>query len=182
MNLITRSLAAAAILVVGSFAANAAPILYDVEFDGSGAGDPGTGSFSYDADTKVMTSFIWDFGSGRTGGVKDSEMLEIIFGELFGNFLFRLMTGDALGAFAARNSADLLGPFPATRVAFCSEGSNTNCGMPVGPATYSFIDGDDVYRGVVTVAPSAIPEPATLALFGAALAGLGAMQRKRRRA
>jgi hypothetical protein len=45
VSLIARSLAVAALLMAGSLAANAAPVLYDVDFDGSGAGDPGSGSF-----------------------------------------------------------------------------------------------------------------------------------------
>jgi hypothetical protein len=126
-----------------------------------------------------MTGFTWDFGSGRTGGIEDSALLPEVFGKPLAQFLFEVMTGTgpAAGASTAFDDSNLLGPFPATSATFCW-GSSSGCDMPIGPSsTYRFVDAAETFRGVLTIASTAIPEPSALALFAAGFAGLGLRRR-----
>ncbi len=47
--------------------ASAAPVVYDVLFDGSRVGPAGTGTLVYDSDTRVLSEFSWDFGAEGHG-------------------------------------------------------------------------------------------------------------------
>lgn len=174
MTLIARSFAAAALLMAVSLSANAAPVLYELEFDGSGSGDPGNGSFFYDGDAKVLSGFTWDFGSGRTGGTDDSSLLFDVFGKPFAQFLFEVVTGTGPGAGASTLMDDsIVFGFPATHAKFCFGSSNTACEMPVGASsTYRFVDGVETFEGVLTVSSTAIAEPSALALAAGGLAAL----------
>jgi hypothetical protein len=143
------------------------PVLYSVAFDGSGAGDPGTGSFLFDDATGVMTDFIWDFGAGRTGGFTDAalaESLGALFGDItFGEGLFEMFVGvftvPTTSRSFSRGAGSLIGPFPtnspANPVEFCWGDRNmTDCGMPDGTfPTYEFVNDDVFFRGMTSISP-----------------------------
>lgn len=59
---ISLALAASVLASTPSFAV---PIDYLLDFNAQ-LGPSGTGSFSYDADTRLLTNLKWDFGSGMT--------------------------------------------------------------------------------------------------------------------
>jgi hypothetical protein len=144
--------------------AQAEPVLYSVAFDGSEAGDPGTGSFLFDDTDGLMTNFTWDFGEGRTGGFTDAELAEILgsqFGDniTFGKGLFEMFVGEfTVPTFSRSFSRDLglIGPFPTT-AEFCWGTGNSACGMPNGMfPTYEFVNDGVFFRGEITIAEAAV--------------------------
>jgi len=175
-----RKLFAAVVLAAFSVSANAAIVQYDMTFADSGGGDGysagtnGTGVFFWDTVAEEMTSFTWDFGSGKTGGVIDTSGLtgQILFEAFTGNNVVAgqdwSVDSDGLGL----SGGYLINPFPIGSIGF--EGIYAD-----SASEYRVNDGAGVYyRGTYSVSASAVPVPAAVWLFGSALAGLGWMKRK----
>ena len=58
---------AAALLAMSPLTAHAVPSLYRTTYSAT-LGPSGTGSFLFDPDIGVLSSFLWDFGGGIVGG------------------------------------------------------------------------------------------------------------------
>jgi Thrombospondin type 3 repeat len=140
--------------------AQAQSVQYSATFDGSGMGDPGTGSFLFNETTGLMTDFIWDFGSGRTGGITNAVLASRGFGDsTVGESLFEIFVGEFKvpspgRAFGFVGNSIVIGPFPTAQVTFCWGVSNdSNCGMPEGEfPTYQFVNNGVFFRGEIAIA------------------------------
>lgn len=173
--------------------ASAALIPFNLTFDGSGSGTPGTGSFVRDDTTGLISGFNWDFGSGLTGGINNflfgsNDFSPFIFDGILVNslgdpnidgFNFILSTTGA-GAFGP------FGPFGEDFAQLCWGVLSGECLMPnpgIALASYRFEDipalggPPTVFTGFLTVAPTNnVPEPGTAWL---AVLGLAALLRRR---
>jgi hypothetical protein len=189
-----RTLGLAALLLVMASPSWAAPIQYTLTFDASdiasGASGPsGTGSFVYDETSLTMTSLVWDFGGGFTGGIGDAALASLDLGRLLFERIFVNDDdpfGSGVGIFPI--SGDVVG-HPDVDSAFCWGLSTlASCGMANTGTTagaYEFIDSGVVapltYRGRVSAEAvrTPVPEPASALLL---LVGGGAAWIRRRRA
>lgn len=179
---IIRGVAASIILVVLASLGLAAPAgavpvtwtLQDVTFTDGGTA---TGSFVYDADTNIFsglditTSFYAAFGSAVTYSIStalsNSTRFDAVLAfPLFGNprFIFDLVSpmtnaGGTINIALGFGDPDLEG--------ICI---NSDCSA-AGSVRF-------ITSGAIT----SVPEPATIALFGAGLAGLGWIGRRRKAA
>ena len=177
----SAALLAGALLLVPAIAA-AAPIGYQINF-GATAAEPagGTGFFFRDDVTELLSNFTWDFG-GSTGGIVDPSVnwSESVFGGTLSNFLFEILTlqdvhpadcsAVSTGCSSSFNASQLFG-YPGDSIEF-SDQVNTNAQLYVlgnlGPlGSFS-----------TQLAPTAVPEPGTLALLAL---GMGARAFARRR-
>lgn len=170
--------------------ASAALISFNLTFDGSGSGTPGTGSFVRDDTTEVISGFNWDFGSGLTGGVNDFFFTSTgISPFLFNTILFNSIFDPNFQGFRTAPSAiagGTFGPFGEDLTFFCWGTLSDDCLMPnpgIALASYRFEDipalggPPTVFTGYVTAAPTNnVPEPGTAWL---AVLGLAAMLRLR---
>lgn len=181
---------AALAVFAATSSAQAAPVTYKLNFDGSGSGLAGTGSFTYDAATTLGSGLAWDFGSGRTGGVSDSLFSTFPFiGDLFFNsILFHPNSLDFGAAFTPSDAGFTFGPFGEDTSYFCWGTLSSFCGMPDSvQVSYLFVDigatgGRTVYTGYITTNVTTVPEPASLFLLLSALAigSLVQIQKRRR--
>ena len=130
-----------AALLTGSLSAEASPILYQLAFDGSSAGDAGVGSFLWDEKTGVMTEFGWDF-NGSTGGITNEALaVERKDGGTLGGYLYTFFASPKLsleetivediiglrgGNYVEVGGDQLYGKFPSPKanatVSFCVPG------------------------------------------------------------
>jgi hypothetical protein len=188
-----RMLGLAALILAMASPSWAAPIQYTLTFDASdiasGASGPsGTGSFVYDAVTEIMTSLVWDFGGGFTGGMPDAalsfdETGRVLVERIFANAGDPFASGIALFPFALGVTGH-----PDVAAAFCWGLASDTCGMANTGTTagsYLFLDSGSVapltYRGRVSAeaVETPVPEPASALLL---LMGGSAVWIRRRRA
>jgi hypothetical protein len=186
-----RSLGLAALILVMASSSWAAPIQYTLTFDASdvasGASGPsGTGSFVYDEATLTMTSLVWDFGGGFTGGISDAGLASLSVGQILFESIF-IRAGDPFvsGTALFPIAGDVFG-HPDVDSAFCwGLGALGSCGMVNTGTTagsYQFIDSGVVapltYRGRVSAEAVPVPEPASALLL--LVGGSAAWIRRRR--
>lgn len=147
-------------------AAYAGPVTYAV--DTSVSGNPWTGTFSYDASIggaagftalALSENFFNDSGYGVSSVQGDSTST------------FLHLIGPCCGDDSNWSFASALGANSLADISFVG---TVQCSFLCfhSPNPYHF-------EGVLHVIPVAAPEPATLALFGAGLAGLSAVRRRR---
>ena len=187
-----RTFALAALMLVMALPSWAAPIQYTLTFDASdiaaGASGPsGTGSFVYDDTTLTMTSLVWDFGGGFTGGMTDATLASFDIGQiLFESIFARVGDPFASGTAFFPAAGEVVG-HPDVDSAFCwGLSAPAECGMAntgTNAGAYEFIDSGVVtpltYRGRVSAEAVRIPvpEPASAWLL---LIGGSAWTRRRR--
>jgi PEP-CTERM motif-containing protein len=176
MRAIGRLAVAIAFLVTVSPSgkAESAIVDYTVTYDGSVLGPSGTGSFSFDdaPGLEVISDFVWDFGGGMSGG-----LLLVPGDHAFSKYLFDILTGVAATGFVGAG----FGPsshfgFPVVNGSgtFCEVEDGVFCtGASQTAPTYRFVaQGVPVVSGLVSVAPAAVPQPASLALLALGVAAL----------
>jgi hypothetical protein len=192
------------LMVVGLLAvpalANATPMQWVFDFGPSFDGQisSGTGSFYWDADTHAMSNLSWDLGEGRVGSVPDSTVdwdRPGPGGGTLAEFAFEVLTGLDTWAGAACGDGitgcifglvheDDNQQYPNMLVGWPFQMMNFSL-MDDGLAQYSFaLPGDQNphyigTRTLATLAPSAVPEPGTLALLGAAALAFAFWKRRK---
>jgi hypothetical protein len=156
--------------------AGATPVQYDLTYDAV-SGPSGVGSFVFDVDNGAMSNFNWNF-DGAVGGLADSIFTFNPFHDTLGRFIFEMLSHVDVhsGADCTQGgcgfSTAVVGEAPFGASGF--ELSNSASG-----ATYEFQQDTPILAsGSVTLAPTSIPEPATLGLFGLGMLGLSSIRRR----
>lgn len=175
------------LLIFATSAARAGPILFEVDLvDTLATGDQvnGLGFIEWDATTLLMTRFDWDFLEGDQPGGKGNAItpswLTSAFGSgTYGAALWEVITGE-----------DVFPGMPTEVIALESDNAISPNGFPSARAEFysvglfkfyddQFDTGEQFLSGEGTISLRSVPAPATLALFGLGLAGLGWSRRKK---
>ena len=173
---------AAALLCMISATAHAIPILYRTNYTAA-LGPSGTGSFFFDNDAGVLSSFVWDFGGGIVGGTQDFAATDIA-GDTIGRLVFELLSEtdthsglDWINAGGFTTVAPLIGTAPFGAPNFAIGGT-----ADVGSSLYRFGSIETfeiVAEGTIRISRAQVPEPTLLSLLAAGVFGSGFMRRRR---
>ncbi len=173
---------AAALLAMSPLTAHAIPTPYSTTYTAT-LGPSGTGSFLFDADTGVLSNFVWDFVGGIVGGTQDFDATDVA-GDTAGRLVFELLSEtnthsglDWINAGGFTTVAPLIGTTPFDAPNFGILGT-----ADVGSSLYrfGFIETFEIVaEGTIRISQVQVPEPTTFSLLGAGLLGFGFIRRRR---
>ena len=170
-------------VLLSPMAAHAVPIEYQIDFGPAGPLTGGTGGFTWDDDTQLVSNLTWDFGSGLTGGANPNWAED--FGSGLGTlsqFFFEIMTridvspisctAVGTGCVQGFSSFEGLYGWPGSQMSFLLDSNNDQ--------TYFISDPDyGSIQGTFSTRLVSVAEPGTLALLGLGLFGIGVARRRR---
>ena len=162
--------------------AQGATLQYNMTFNDSILETNGVGSFFWDSDNKDMSTFIWNFEDGKTGGFTETGLDSDFFGGSIGALLFEAFTGEdvhpediSTNGFSTLGNS-MLGGFPNLGVQFYSVNGIED------PSKYRMFNSNtgDVAEGIYVV-EAVVPVPASFWLFGSGFFGLAGIARRKKR-
>lgn len=164
MKSILGTFIAAIISLTLASPAHSSIIQYNITFDGSTNGPAGSGSFIWDTSTNDMSTLLWSFEDGVSGGITELALDEDIFfpGTSLGEHFFNHFTGIDGTSFTTSTAESFMGPFDRIQMLY---------GFPSRYEIYTLLDaGSASYQGTLSV--QAVALPAAFWLFGSGLLSL----------